>query len=143
MISKFSILTKKVVNCDIFGQKLRCSSSISNKLSVNVQLSSRIQTHWEFFCVIPRTFCTKIHVWIEGRNKKRIFYGRADRKRLPPLSRSAFCEFFGAFFILYYDSMCSETDFTQGKSHFRPTSRIPNPSLLFAAALSQNLRIAV
>ena len=27
--------------------------------------------------------------------------------------------------------MCSETDFTQEKGHFDPTSRIPNSSLLF------------
>ena len=39
-------------------------------------------------------------------------------------------------FILDYDSMCSETDFTQEKSHFHPTSSIPNSSLLFAADLS-------
>ena len=38
--------------------------------------------------------------------------------------------------------MCSETDFTQEKSHFHSTSSIPNSSLLFAAALSQNNRIA-
>ena len=54
-----------------------------------------------------------------------------------------FVNFFGVFFILDYDSMCSETDFTQEKSHFHPTSSIPNSSLLFAAALSQNRRIAV
>ena len=71
-----------------------------------------------------------------------IFYGSADRKRLPPSPplRSAFCEFFVCvfFFILEYDYMCFETDFTQEKSHFQRTSRIPNSSLLFAAALSQN-----
>ena len=39
--------------------------------------------------------------------------------------------------------MCSETDFTQEKSNFHPTSRIANSSLLFAAAPSQNRRIAV
>ena len=33
--------------------------------------------------------------------------------------------------------MCSETDFTQGKSHFHPTSRIPNSPLWFAAALRE------
>ena len=75
--------------------------------------------------------------------KNRIFYGQTDRKRLPPLLRSAFCEFFGAFFILNYDSMCSETDFAQEKSDFHPTSRIPNSSLLFAAALSLNGWIAI
>ena len=39
--------------------------------------------------------------------------------------------------------MFSETDFTQGKSHFHPATRIPNSSLLFDAALSQNGWIAV
>ena len=39
--------------------------------------------------------------------------------------------------------MCSETDFTQETSHFHPTTRIPNSSYLFAAALSQNGKIAV
>ena len=34
-----------------------------------------------------------------------------------------------------YEYMCSETDFTQEKSDFHPTSRIPNSSLLFTAAL--------
>ena len=51
--------------------------------------------------------------------------------------------FFGVFLTLDYDYMCSETDFTQEKSHFHPTSIIPNSSFLFAAALSQNCRIAV
>ena len=36
-------------------------------------------------------------------------------------------------------SECSETDFTQEKSHFHPTTRIPNCSKLLAAALSQNV----
>ena len=39
--------------------------------------------------------------------------------------------------------MCSETDFTQEKSHFHATTTIPNSSLLFAAALSLNGRIPV
>ena len=34
------------------------------------------------------------------------------------------------FFILNYDSMSSKTDFTQEKSHFHPTSRIPNSYVL-------------
>ena len=48
----------------------------------------------------------------------------------------------GVFFILDYEYMGSETE-TQEKSHFHLTSRIPNSSLLFAAALSQNCRIVV
>ena len=39
--------------------------------------------------------------------------------------------------------MCSETDFTQEKSNFHATTRIPSSSLLFAAALSLNGRIPV
>ena len=54
------------------------------------------------------------------RQKKRIFYGQADRKR--------FCEFFGVFFILDYDSRFSETDFTQEKVNFHVTTGIPNSS---------------
>ena len=42
-----------------------------------------------------------------------------------------------------YDYMCSETDFTQDQSYFHPTFRIPNSSLVFAAALSQNVWKAV
>ena len=65
-------------------------------------------------------------------------------KRTDILSVQLFVNFFlVCFFILDYDSMCFETDFTQEKSHFHPTSRIPHSSLLFAAALSQNGRIAV
>ena len=47
--------------------------------------------------------------------------------------------FFCVFLIIDYDYVCSETDFTQEKSNFHPTSRIPSSSLLFAAALSQNV----
>ena len=73
-----------------------------------------------------------------------IFYGQADRKRFPPpLTVSFLLIFWVCFFILEYDSMCSETDFTQEKSHFQRTSRIPNSSLLFAAARSQNHGTAV
>ena len=61
----------------------------------------------------------------------------------PPYDQ-LFVNFFGVFFfILDCDPRCSATDFTQGKSHFHPTSSIPNSYLLFAAALSQNYRIAV
>ena len=43
--------------------------------------------------------------------------------------RSAFCEFFFDvfFFILDYDSMCSETDFTQNKSIFMQLLESPIP----------------
>ena len=41
-----------------------------------------------------------IHCTNKGSHKKkRIFYGQADRKRLPPLLRSAFCELFLACFL--------------------------------------------
>ena len=61
----------------------------------------------------------------ESSKKKTIFYGQADRKRLPPplppLLRSPFCEFrFCVSFMLDYNS----------KSYFPPTTSIPNSSLL-------------
>ena len=56
--------------------------------------------------------------------------------------RSAFCDFLCVFFILDYDSMCSERDFTQEKSHFQTTSSLPKSSLLFAAAKLSNSSIA-
>ena len=72
-------------------------------------------------------------MFVNGRRKKNWYF-----------KRSAFCEFlFGMFFILDYDSMCFETEFTQEKSHFHHTSSIPNSSLLFAAALSKNGPIAI
>ena len=75
------------------------------------------------------------------RKKTQTFYSQADRKRLTlPSYGQLFMNF---CLILDYDYMCSETDFTKEKSHFYPTSRIHNSSLLFAAALSQNGQIAV
>ena len=57
---------------------------------------------------------------------RRIFYGRADCKRIPPPPFSQlFVNFFGVFFILDYDSMCSETDFTE-KVNFHATTEISN-----------------
>ena len=72
-----------------------------------------------------------IRCYLGRASKKRMFYGQADRKCLPPTPpplRSAFYEFFWCVYLSYidYDSMCSETDFTQEKSHFHPTSSIPN-----------------
>ena len=76
-----------------------------------------------------------------GRQKKRKFYGRADRKLYPPLW-SAFCETFLVCFILDYDSMCSEMDLTPEKSF---SSNYKNSQFLLtaAAALSQDGQIAV
>ena len=56
--------------------------------------------------------------------KKWIFYGLADRKCLPPLLQSPFCDFLGVFLTLDNDSLCSEIDFIQEKSHFHPTTKI-------------------
>ena len=38
------------------------------------------------------------------------------------------CDFFGVLLTLYYDYVCSETDFTQEKVNFHPTTGIPNSS---------------
>ena len=35
---------------------------------------------------------------------------------------------FGVLLTLYYDYMCSETDFTQEEVNFHPTTGIPNSS---------------
>ena len=61
----------------------------------------------------------------------------------PPLTVSFLWNFFGVFFILEYDSMCSEMDFTPEKSC---SSNYKNSQLLFTAAtaaLSQNSQIAI
>ena len=56
----------------------------------------------------------------ESPKKKRSFYGQADRKGLPPLSRSAFGEFFFMFVwprIMIICNRC-ETDFDMKKVIF-------------------------
>ena len=60
----------------------------------------------------------------------------------PPAPYSQFFVFFVFFFILDYDSMCSEMDFTLEKSF---SSNYKNSQLLLtaAAALSQNDQITV
>ena len=66
------------------------------------------------YILIFRVFC------YENRQKKsRYFTVRLTVSvNLTPLLllRPAFCDFFGLFFILHYDSMCSEMDFTPEKS---------------------------
>ena len=71
-------------------------------------------------------------------DKNWIFYGQANRKRLP----SHYGHFFGVFIILDYDSMCSEMDFTPEK-YFSSNHKNSQPLLTAAAALSQNGQIAV
>ena len=69
------------------------------------------------------------------QRKKRIFYGQADCKRLPhpPPYGQLFVKFyFGVFFILDYDSMCSDADFTQEKSIFMQLQECPIPPLTAA-----------
>ena len=67
---------------------------------------------------------------------------QADRKRPPPPLLSAFCDFFWCVFIIDYDSLCYEMDFTPETSF---SSNYKNCQLLptAAAALSQNGQIAV
>ena len=79
----------------------------------------------------------------KASKKNRIFYGQADRKRLPhPPLKVSFLWIFWCVFILEYDSMCSEMDFTPEKSF---SSNYKNSQLLLTAnaALSQNGQIAV
>ena len=46
----------------------------------------------------------------------------------PPPYSHFFVSFVNVLLTLYYDYMCSETDFTQEKVNFYPTTRIPNSS---------------
>ena len=64
-----------------------------------------------------------------GRQIKRIFYGQADRKRfpLPSPCGQLFVKFLCVFFILDYEYLCSETDFTLlEKVNFHATTGILN-----------------
>ena len=64
---------------------------------------------------------TKFHQFrIREVVKKQTFYGQADRKRWPPLLRSAFRDFFSVLLTLYYDVICSETDLTREKCNAIP-----------------------
>ena len=79
----------------------------------------------------------------KASKKNRIFYGQADRKRLPhPPLKVSFLWIFWCVFILEYDSMCSEMDFTPEKSF---SSKYKKSKLLLtaAAALKQNDQVAV
>ena len=74
----------------------------------------------------PRFINTK-----ESRKKNEHFTVRLTESvdPRPPFLRSAFCDLFLCVLLtLYYDYICSETDFTQEKVNFYPTTRIPNSS---------------
>ena len=53
-----------------------------------------------------------------------------------------FVIFLGVFFILVYDSMCSEADFTQEKVDFHATTEIPNSSSYCCCPLDDNLQVS-
>ena len=60
-------------------------------------------------------------------SQHRFIGDQADHKRWPPPFTVSFCDFiFGVLLTLYYDYMCSETDFTQEKVNFHATIGIPN-----------------
>ena len=129
-------------NLILLPRLTRCnkrSKDMDHATRVHVQSSRRVRIQNQRWVIQTRNVTAK-----GSRQKKRIFYGQADRKRLPlPPLRSAFCEFFCVcFFILDYDSMCSEMDFTPEKSF---SSNYKNSQLLLtdAAALPQNGQIAV
>ena len=61
----------------------------------------------------------------------------------PPL-RSFFCDFFGVFYIVDYDSICSEADFTQEKVIFiqlldSPFLRYESSALILYKELSSSI----
>ena len=105
-------------------------SSVSYQLEVS-QADLTISAQWTL----------KSFVWggiISFKSREKwYFFGQADRKGWPPTHSPYSSWFFCARLTWEYDYMCSETDFTQEKSHFHPTARIPNSSLLLAAALSK------
>ena len=81
---------------------------------------------------IDPLFAARNFAIVKGRRqKKRIFYGQSGSNR-----------FWCFFFILHYDSMCSEMDFAPEKSF---SSNYKNSQFLHtaASALSQNGEIAV
>ena len=97
--------------------------------------SSRLHLYWQFWQFEVQKLAYMLILAAGGSSPY--------LSSVPPL-RSVFREFFfDVCLTLDYDYMCSETDFTQEQSYFHLTSRIPNSSSLFAAALSQNGRIAV
>ena len=73
--------------------------------------------------------------FIQGRRKKKNIL----RKRLPlspsppPLMVNLLCFCFGVLLTLYYDYMCSETDFTQEKAIFIQLLDSPIPPSTAAA----------
>ena len=84
-------------------------------------------------------------VWLIGkatRQKKRIFYGQAGRKRPPPVTVSFLWEKNWCVFFLDYDSMCSEMDFTPEKT-FSSNYKYSQLLLTAAATLSQIGQIVV
>ena len=80
--------------------------------------------------------------FIQGRRKKKNIL----RKRLPlspsppPLMVNLLCFCFGVLLTLYYDYMCSETDFTKVNSH--ATTEIPNSSSYCCCPLDDHLHEA-
>ena len=74
----------------------------------------------------PSAFFVTPHLG-EGVKKEDILQSGRPQAFTPlPL----FVNFFDVFFFfLDYDHMCYELDFTQGKSHFHPTTKISNSSL--------------
>ena len=75
----------------------------------------------------------------EVLKKNGIFTVRLTVRVEPPLPYGQLFVIFsgGVRLTLDYDYMCSETDFTQEKSHLHPTTRIPNSCFLLAVALSK------
>ena len=67
-------------------------------------------------------FCENIRECVK---KSGYFTVRLTVSVYPP-SLTVFVNFFCVFFILDYDSMCAETDFTQEKVNFHPTTGIPD-----------------
>ena len=104
-----------------------------------LKISGNEADQWPFII----DFIILIFLLLRRGVKKRIFYGRADRKHLtPPPLRSAFSEFFWVYFWLHIMTicMCSEMGFSPEKS-FSSTYKNFQLLLTAAAAFSQNGQI--
>ena len=58
----------------------------------------------------------------------------------PPPYGHFFVSFVNVLLTLYYDYMCSETDFTPKEGNFHPTTTIPN-SIIWPLGMSKRLAL--
>ena len=133
--------------------------------TVQHQVSLVVFRKWTWN-ILPNYWCADIHFrWLmvdyETVGKKRVNFARniweediylalfSNARAVwwviePPFPLTvSFLKYFIVFFCPYIMIICVLKRNLHQKSHFHPTTRIPNSSFLFAAALSLNGRIVV